>query len=76
METEGEIRARWRYLRDLLIDQLGRFENGTLQLHANDVDVSSGAIATLKRHILDFDQLIGRSEARDAVRNGDADDPS
>jgi hypothetical protein len=75
METETEIRDRWRYLRDLLIDQLGRFERGTLQLHSNEVDVSSGAMATLKRHIEDFDQLISRSEARESARNGDAFDP-
>ena len=76
METESEIRARWEYLRDLLIEQLGRFETGALQLRSNDVDVSLGAIGTLKRHIEDFDQLIGRSEAREASRNRDAPDPS
>jgi hypothetical protein len=64
METPIEIRERWRYLRDLLIEQLGRFETGVLQLHAAHEDVSVDAIAKLKRNILDFDQLIARSEAR------------
>lgn len=66
MESPEEIRARWAYLRDLLIEQLGRFEAGVLQLHSNNEDVSDGAIARLKRHIQDFDELIARSEARDA----------
>jgi hypothetical protein len=65
METQAEIRERWRYLRDLLIEQLSRFESGRMQLHANDINVSAGAIATLKQNIQDFDELISRSEARD-----------
>ncbi len=64
METEAEIRDRWRYLRDLLIQQLGRFESGALQLHASEVNVSADAIAMIKRHINDFDELIARSESR------------
>ncbi len=66
METSAEIEARWRYLRDLLIEQLDRFERGALTLHANDVDVSAGAIAHLKQNILDFDKMIRRSEIRAA----------
>lgn len=66
METPSEIRERWRYLRDLLIDQLSRFESGVMQLHANDKNVSAGAIALLKQNIQDFDQLIARSEARES----------
>jgi hypothetical protein len=65
METQAEITDRWRYLRDLLIEQLGRFERGVLHLHANHEDVSADAIAKLKQNILDFDTLISRSEARD-----------
>jgi len=65
METPTEIRERWRYLRDLLVEQLGRFESGALKLHANEANVSAGAIATLKRHIQHFDELIARSEARE-----------
>ncbi|MGH3428739.1 MAG: hypothetical protein ACRDQZ_14425 [Mycobacteriales bacterium] len=65
METPTEIRERWRYLRDLLIEQLERFEAGSLRIHSDDVDVSAGAIVKLKRHIQDFDELIARSEARD-----------
>jgi hypothetical protein len=65
METPAEIRERWRYLRDLLIQQLGRFESGALHMHSNDVDVSERAIAMLKQHIEDFDELINRSESRD-----------
>jgi hypothetical protein len=66
METPAEIRERWRYLRDLLIDQLGRFESGALQMHSGDENVSAGAIAKLKRDIKDFDELIGRSDARNS----------
>ena len=53
-------------MRDLLLEQLSRFESGDLRLHANDVDVSAGAIAKLKQNILDFDTRIARSEARDS----------
>jgi hypothetical protein len=66
METPAEIRERWRYLRDLLIEQLSRFESGLLQLHSSDVNVSPEVIVRLKREILDFDEMIARSEARDA----------
>ena len=64
METPAEIRERWAYLRDLLIEQLGRFEKGTLRLTTGDVDISPAAIAKLKRSIQDFDELIARSDAR------------
>lgn len=66
METPAEIEQRWRYLRDLLIEQLERFEVGVYTLHSNSEDVSAEAIAKLKRNILDFDQLIHRSEVRSA----------
>lgn len=66
METSAEIRQRWRDLRDLLIEQLGRFESGAMQLHSSDTNVSAGAIELLKQNIQDFDQLIARSEARDS----------
>lgn len=66
METPADIEQRWRYLRDLLIQQLDRFENGVLTLHSNDQDVSGEAIAKLKRNILDFDELIHRSQVRAA----------
>jgi hypothetical protein len=65
VESPAEVTERWRYLRDLLIDQLGRFETGMLHIHSNDQDVSADAIAKLKQNILDFDTLISRSEARD-----------
>ena len=65
METPVEIRDRWRYLRDLLIEQLSRFESGIMQLHAKDLNLSAEAMATLKKKIQDFDELIARSEARD-----------
>jgi hypothetical protein len=65
MDTPAEVRDRWRYLRDLLIDQLERFETGAMHLHSAGVDISPEAIATLKKNIHDFDTLIARSEARD-----------
>jgi hypothetical protein len=65
METPAEIRARWSYLRDLLIDQLGHFETGVMQMHTAGVDVSRDVIVRLKKEILDFDNMIARSEARE-----------
>ena len=66
METPEEIRVRWRYLRDLLIDQLGRFESGAMQMHAAGVDVSPDVITRLKKEITEFDGMIAMSESRDA----------
>lgn len=66
METPEELRVRWRYLRDLLIEQLGRFESGGLQMHQAGVNVSTDAIRVLKQNIQDFDRLISESEASDA----------
>ena len=65
LESPAEILHRWRYLRDLLMDQLARFESGALRIRANDADVSGDAIARLKQNIRDFDTLISRSEARE-----------
>lgn len=65
METPTEIRERWRYLRDLLIEQLGRFESGAMRLHQAGTDISPDAIATLKKNILEFDQMISLSEKRE-----------
>jgi hypothetical protein len=64
-ETPAEIRQRWCYLRDLLIEQLARFETGALQMHSDELNISANAIKKLKRNILDFDELIARSEARE-----------
>ena len=66
METEAEIAARWRYLRQLLIEQLAKFESGKLQIHAGEDNVSAGAIERLKREIEDFDGLIRVIERRNA----------
>ena len=49
---------RWRDLREMLIRQLEMFESGALTLRTDQVDVSPGAIADLKREILAFDALI------------------
>ncbi|HWE47906.1 MAG TPA: hypothetical protein VG407_17945 [Caulobacteraceae bacterium] len=65
MESQAEIRERWRYLRDLLTEQLGRFESGAMQMHSDDENVSPGAIVMIRRHIKEFDELIARSEARE-----------
>jgi hypothetical protein len=64
METPAEIRERWAYLRDLLIEQLASFESGALRMTTGDEDISLSAIAKLKRNIQDFDELIARSDAR------------
>jgi hypothetical protein len=65
METPEEIRVRWRYLRDLLIEQLGRFESGAIHLHEAGVNVSTDAIWILKQNIQEFDTLTSESVARD-----------
>jgi len=64
MESHSDVVQRWRYLRDLLINQLERFESGAMKMHSDDVDVSAGAIVKLKQDIIDFDTLIHRSEMR------------
>ena len=66
METPAEIADRWRYLRQLLHEQLARLEKGTLQMHSGGDNVSAGAIAHLKREIEDFDGLIHMSDKRNA----------
>lgn len=65
METPEEIRTRWALLRDLMLEQLERFETGALQMLSDEEDISAGAIRTLKRNIVDFDQMIARSLARE-----------
>ena len=54
---EGVV-ERWRDLRQMLIHQLEMFESGALTLRTDQVDVSPGAMADLKREILAFDALI------------------
>lgn len=66
METNEQIRTRWRYLRDLMIKQLDRFETGVLQMHTAGEDVSPDVIVRLKKEILEFDSMIANSEKRDA----------
>jgi hypothetical protein len=66
METQAEIVTRWRYLRQLMIEQLAKFESGELKIHSAAENVSQGAIERLKREIQDFDGLIAVSERRDA----------
>jgi len=66
METPEEIRVRWRYLRDMLIEQLGHFESGALKMHEAGVNVSTDAIWRLKQNISEFDRLICDSEGKDA----------
>lgn len=58
MQTPAQAQQRWRFLRDLLRDQLARFEGGTLHVRSNAVDVSASTIATLKREVAEFDRLI------------------
>ncbi len=66
METQAEIVTRWRFLRQLLIEQLAKFESGELKIHSGAENVSEGAIARIRREIEDFDGLIAVSERRDA----------
>lgn len=71
MPTSDRLTQRWRYLRDLLIAQLDHFEQGSLRLHANETDVSVEAIASVKRQIKAFDDLIA-AEAGAAAPAGQA----
>jgi hypothetical protein len=65
MQTPEELRVRWRYLRDLMIEQLGQFESGAMQMREAGVNVSTDAIWVLKQNIHEFDKLISDSEAKD-----------
>ena len=60
-DTRELLKQRWVALREMMIRQLRGFETGDLKLRADGVDVSPAAIADLKRSILEFDELIGRS---------------
>lgn len=71
MQTSDSLIERWRYLRDLLVAQLDRFEQGMLSLRANEIDVSADAIASVKQQIKAFDDLIA-GEAGIAVSVGKA----
>jgi hypothetical protein len=63
MGSRSKIIERWRYLRQMLIQQLDAFERGAIQMHSNDIDISPAAIARLKRDIAEFDALIAEDEA-------------
>lgn len=58
METQEELTARWRVLRQMMIEQLEMFQSGALTLRTAGVNVSEEAIADLKRKIHEFDVLI------------------
>jgi hypothetical protein len=60
MESYQVIISRWRYLRDLLIQQLGQFESGAMRMHEAGVNVTTDAIWVLKQNIQDFDTLIAK----------------
>jgi hypothetical protein len=66
MPTREKVVERWRYLRGLLILQLDDFQEGSLQMHSNDINISSDAIDKLKRSIAEFDALLVEDRARDA----------
>lgn len=67
-EPADLVVRRWRHLRQMLVQQLEMFEGGGLTLHANEVNVSTSAIADLKTSIGEFDALISQEAAR-ARRN-------
>lgn len=46
----------------MLIQQLDMFETGALTLRAGGVNISTDAMADLRRSILEFDALIARDE--------------
>lgn len=63
MQTRTEVVQRWHDLRKMMIEQLDMFETGALTLRSNGVNISPGAVADLKRSILEFDALIARDAA-------------
>jgi hypothetical protein len=67
MRADPTVVERWRYLREMLIRQLDMFEQGNLSLKSGDLDVSTQAIAKLKREILEFDALILEDDAKQSV---------
>lgn len=71
METQAEVVQRWRDLRTMLIQQLDMFETGALTLRSNGVNISAGAIADLRRSILEFDALIARDDADNPRNSGE-----
>ena len=75
MESMHDIRQRWRYLRQLLLDQLDRFESGAMSLHVAGQDTSPHAIDIIKKNILEFDRLISDSKHRGARIDALDDDP-
>jgi hypothetical protein len=46
----------------MLIEQLDAFERGAIEMHSNEVNISTAAIAKLKRDIAEFDALIAEDE--------------
>jgi hypothetical protein len=64
MRADPTVVERWRYLREILTQQLDRFEDGSLSLKSGSVDVSGRAIAKLQREILEFDALISEDDAK------------
>ena len=68
MRADPLVVRRWRQLREMMIAQLEMFESGRLTLKTAGVDVSSGAISSLKRDILEFDALILEDEDQAAPR--------
>lgn len=71
MENHDQIVQRWRDLRKMLIAQLEMFESGALTLKMDQTDISSHAIADLKKSIDNFDTLIAGEES-DAAESGRA----
>jgi hypothetical protein len=58
MDNPFKISARRRFLRGLLIDQLGRLEDGSIKVHSGSKDVSTSAITLLKQEVAEFDAQI------------------
>lgn len=72
MRADPIVVQRWRELREMLIAQLDMFESGRLTLKSAGVDVSLGAIAALKRDILEFDALIAGDDEHHAASHDGA----
>ena len=70
MRADPVVVQRWRQLRQMLIQQLEMFDQGSLSLKSAGIDVSRDAIRNLEREILAFDVLISDDEAKESVSHG------
>ena len=72
MEIDAKLVERWRYLRELLMQQLNALERGIVRIHNDGVDISPTAIGKLKWEVADFDALIADAAIRGDIAREEA----